>query len=121
MSLDISPAEALLVSPDNLEPVGLPDRTIWIMAAACGTAIISDRWEGLDAFFSPGEEIILAESATDVVAALEAGDQELSSMARRARERTLEEHSSSRRAAELIQLLERQFRAQPGVLVPEEA
>jgi hypothetical protein len=42
-------------------------------------------------------------------------------MARRARERTLEEHSSSRRAAELIQLLERQFRAQPGVLVPEEA
>jgi len=90
-------------------------------AAACGAPIISDSWEGLDAFFSPGEEIILAESATDVVAALEAGDQELSSMARRARERTLEEHSSSRRAAELIQLLERQFRAQPGVLVPEEA
>jgi spore maturation protein CgeB len=86
-------------------------------AAACGVPIISDSWEGLDTFFSPGEEIILAESATDVVAALEVGDQELSSMARRARERTLEEHSSSRRAAELIGQLELSFRAEPGVLV----
>jgi predicted MFS family arabinose efflux permease len=38
MSLDISPSEALLVSPDLAEPVGLPDRTLWIMAAACGTS-----------------------------------------------------------------------------------
>ena len=38
MSLDISPAEALLASPSADEPVGLPDRTLWIMAAACGTA-----------------------------------------------------------------------------------
>jgi spore maturation protein CgeB len=90
-------------------------------AAACGAPIISDRWEGLDAFFSPGEEIILAGSATDVIAALGASDQQLSSMARRARERTLEEHSSSRRAAELIQLLELPSVAEPCVLIPAEA
>jgi predicted MFS family arabinose efflux permease len=38
MSLDISPSESLLVSPDGGGPVGLPDRTLWIMAVACGTA-----------------------------------------------------------------------------------
>jgi spore maturation protein CgeB len=62
--------------------------------------------EGLDTFFRPTEEIILAKNAADVTAALEASDQELLSMARRARERTLEEHSSSRRATELIKLIE---------------
>jgi predicted MFS family arabinose efflux permease len=36
MSLDITPAEALLVSP-NAQPAGLSDRTLWVMAAACGT------------------------------------------------------------------------------------
>lgn len=42
MSLDLTPAEALMVSPDASEPsvtaVGLSDRTLWIMAAACGVA-----------------------------------------------------------------------------------
>jgi predicted MFS family arabinose efflux permease len=38
MSLDITPAEALLVSPEMTEPGGISDRTIWIMAAACGTS-----------------------------------------------------------------------------------
>jgi spore maturation protein CgeB len=76
-------------------------------AAACGVPIVSDSWEGLDAFFRPGQEIILAQNASEIVGALELDDSELVSMARRARERTLEEHSSSRRAAELIRLLER--------------
>ena len=30
-------------------------------AAACGTAILSDSWHGLDAFFEPGREILLAQ------------------------------------------------------------
>ena len=76
-------------------------------AAACGVPIVSDSWEGIEAFFRPDQEIILAQNASDIVGALELDDRELISMARRARERTLEEHSSSRRAAELIQLLER--------------
>jgi spore maturation protein CgeB len=90
-------------------------------AAACGVPILSDNWEGLDTFFRPNEEIILAGGAADAVAALESGDQELSSMARRAPERTLEEHSSSRRASELIQLLECSTSAEPGTLSTAEA
>jgi spore maturation protein CgeB len=90
-------------------------------AAACGAPIISDVWEGLDAFFKPGHEVIPAASAADVVMALEADDHELSAMARRARERVLEEHSSSRRAVELVEMLERASRLGPGARVAEEA
>jgi spore maturation protein CgeB len=90
-------------------------------AAACGAPIITDVWEGLDTFFKPGDEIIAAECASDVVTALQLDDHELSAMARRARERALDEHSSSRRARELIDLLNLASRHGPSALVAEEA
>jgi spore maturation protein CgeB len=73
-------------------------------AAACGTPVVSDGWEGLDAFFEPGREIILAEKASDVLAALDEAD--LKAVARAARERVLDEHTSARRAAQLAGFLE---------------
>jgi spore maturation protein CgeB len=75
-------------------------------AAACGAPIVSDWWEGLDHFFEPGEEILIARSTDDVIAAMESPREELARMARRARARALEEHSAERRAAELESILE---------------
>ena len=75
-------------------------------AAACGAPILSDDWDGLDAFFAPGEEILLVSEPEDVLAALDREDAELRRMAARARERTLTEHSSAQRARELVGLLE---------------
>ena len=70
-------------------------------AAACGTPILSDWWEGLDAFFAPGAEILLARDPAEAVAALELSDAELARIARAARERTLEEATADRRALDL--------------------
>jgi spore maturation protein CgeB len=75
-------------------------------AAACGTAIISDVWEGLDAFFMPGQEIFAAEDTEAVLATLELSDAEIRRVADAARERTLAEHTSEHRARELIATLE---------------
>jgi spore maturation protein CgeB len=75
-------------------------------AAACGAPLLSDRWAGLDEFFEPGEEILLASEAGDTRAALEFNPEQLAAIARRARERTLDQHSSSKRAFELVELLE---------------
>lgn len=69
-------------------------------AAACGTPVLSDWWEGLGAFFEPGREVLIARDAGDAVAAVELGDDELARVGRAARERTLEEHTSDRRAVE---------------------
>jgi spore maturation protein CgeB len=75
-------------------------------AAACGTALISDDWEGLNAFYAPGSEIIIARSTEDTLAALEMSEAEVKRLATAARERTLAEHTSAHRAAELISLCE---------------
>lgn len=73
-------------------------------AAACGVPVVSDAWEGLESFFVPGEEILLAERADDVLEALRMDADNLARVARRARERTLEEHSAEARAAYLEQV-----------------
>jgi spore maturation protein CgeB len=75
-------------------------------AAACGAAMVSDRWEGLERFFEPGSEILIADDADDVRAALARAESELRSIGARARARVLAEHTAARRAVELIAALE---------------
>lgn len=75
-------------------------------AAACGTPIFSDWFEGLDFFFRPVEEIILVNTASDVTDALEASEEELTTLATRARDRTLAEHTGDARAGQLLQYLD---------------
>jgi spore maturation protein CgeB len=68
-------------------------------AAACGCPILTDTWEGLDAFFTPGSEILIARTTDDAVAALDRSDADLRRIAQAARDRVLAEHTSDRRAA----------------------
>jgi spore maturation protein CgeB len=74
-------------------------------AAACTAAILSDWWDGLDAFFEPGREIVIVHDSEDVLAALDQGEAELARIGARARERALAEHTAARRAAELEGLI----------------
>ena len=75
-------------------------------AAACGVPILTDWFTGLDAFFVPGEEILVARTTEDAMAALKLGDDELARIAARARARAIEEHSAARRAAEMVAAFE---------------
>jgi spore maturation protein CgeB len=70
-------------------------------AAACGTPIVSDAWEGLDTILAPTTEITLAEGPADVLAALRLPEPERAALAAAARARILGEHTAARRAAEL--------------------
>jgi spore maturation protein CgeB len=75
-------------------------------AAACETPVVSDYWEGLEDFFEPGREILVASSASEVVDALALGPGELRRIAVAARERVMAEHTAERRGEQLIRLLE---------------
>jgi spore maturation protein CgeB len=88
-------------------------------AASCGTPVITDRFEGLDEFFEPGREILVADDADDIRAALELGDAELRCIGQRARERTLQQHTGGNRARELVEMCE--AAARPGVRATKEA
>ena len=82
-------------------------------ASACGAAIMSDDWEGLDRFYRPGEEIIVARSREDTMAALKLSETTVRGIARASRERTLAEHTSSHRAADLIAACEAAYDKAP--------
>ena len=82
--------------------------------AACGVPILSDVWDGLGSFFTPGEEICPVRCTQDVIDALRMSDDELRRMARAARERTLAEHTADQRVKELEAICE-SSRATPQV------
>ena len=73
-------------------------------AAACAVPVISDAWDGLDTFFVPAEEIVIAHGSDDVLRTLTGtSDAARRSMGQRARERVLAQHTADRRAAEFEQ------------------
>jgi len=73
-------------------------------AAACGTPIISDEWPGLETFFTPGEEILVAACSADVIAILSNMSSETrKSIGAAARRRLLRSHTPEHRAKDLEQ------------------
>jgi spore maturation protein CgeB len=75
-------------------------------AAACGAPVLSDPWPGLEEFFTPGSEILVARTTDESVQAVGMDDAELLRIGRAARERALTDHTAARRAGELVALLE---------------
>lgn len=75
-------------------------------AAACGTPIVSDWWEGLEEFFEPGKEILIAKSSVDAISALELDSGELENISHASQQRALDEHTALHRAAQLISVIE---------------
>lgn len=70
-------------------------------AAACGAAIISDSWPGLELFLEPGKEILLPKGSDDVVSLLrELTEAEAREIGRAAQERVLSDHTAAHRAAQ---------------------
>lgn len=70
-------------------------------AAACGAAIVSDNWPGLDLFLEPGREILLPANAKEIVRYLsELDDSDLRAIGLAAQRRVLAEHTNRQRAIE---------------------
>jgi len=75
-------------------------------AAACGAVIVSDSWPGLDAFFIPGREILLANDSQDVARYFALPNSELRLIGDAARARVLSDHTSEIRARQFEQAIE---------------
>jgi spore maturation protein CgeB len=71
-------------------------------AAACGTPIISDYWDGIDSIFEIGTEILISRSANDTMNFLTSiSEGERKQIGERARKKVLEQHTAAHRALEL--------------------
>lgn len=88
-------------------------------AAACGTPVVSDSWEGLDEFFEPGREILIAQDRHDVTAAMSRSAKDLAAIGEAARLRTLQQHTAMHRAQEMLRLLGGDLPAHPSASLRE--
>jgi spore maturation protein CgeB len=90
-------------------------------AAACGVPVISDNWAGLETFFQPGKEILVAETAEAVRQILvELPEAQRRSIAAAARAHVLEAHTADHRALEFERYMQ-EARRKPKVKVKAEA
>ena len=70
-------------------------------AAACGTPILTDTWDGLASFFTPAVEILPVGSADEVVEVLRMPVEQLRTVGEAARRRVLRDHTGEARVIEL--------------------
>lgn len=116
--IHVSPAEhpafysssrfTLNLTRDDMVAAGYSPSVRLFEASACAAAIVSDMWDGLGEFLTPGEEVLLPKDEHEMGAILtEMLDEERTRMGRRARERILAEHTSAHRAEELERVVER--------------
>jgi spore maturation protein CgeB len=77
-------------------------------AAGCGVPIISDHWMGVEQFFVPGEEIIIAHDTEDVIDALNISETDRLSIACKAYQRVLRDHTANSRV-EVFEKIVREF------------
>jgi spore maturation protein CgeB len=71
-------------------------------ATSCGAPLLSDSFPGLNEFFTPGDEILVADTTDQALAAIELSDAELARVAAAGQERTLRDHTGTSRARELV-------------------
>ncbi len=93
---------ALNVTRGDMVRAGWSPSVRLFEAAACGTPVISDWWNGLDHFFTPGKELLLARSASQALNLLRnVPEEERRRIGLAARERVVREHTAAHRARTL--------------------
>jgi spore maturation protein CgeB len=92
----------LNITRANMREAGWSPSVRLFEAAACGTAIISDYWNGLDELFETGDEILITRSAAPTLHFLrDISETERRAIGEAARKRVLTHHTAAHRAAEL--------------------
>ena len=85
--------------------------------AAAGAAIVANPYNGIERWFEPGSELIVATDSDEAVAAYRAlldDPAQAEEMGRRARERVLDEHTYRHRARRVLDLLDLDVKAHVG-------
>ncbi|MGE5323487.1 MAG: glycosyltransferase [Actinomycetota bacterium] len=97
----------LNINRNSMAGVGFSPPTRVFEAAGAGCCVITDRWTGVETFFEPGTEILVAGNAEDIVyclRSLNADDAKV--VGSRMRSRALRDHTYTLRAREFDLLVE---------------
>lgn len=109
---NVSSLAVLNVARDSMADVGFSPATRVFEAAGAGACLITDAWEGIELFLTPGEEVLVARDGRDVVEHLRGLDRlRARAIGQAARQRILGEHTYARRAVQVDSLLRHEAQA----------
>ena len=96
----------LNLNRDSMATVGFSPPTRIFEAAGAGACVVTDAWAGIETFFEPGNEILLASSASEIVSLLRTTSADCAAqIAKAMRRRALRNHTYGQRAAQVSELL----------------
>ncbi|WP_018480108.1 CgeB family protein [Pontibacter roseus] len=105
-AFNCTPKAVLNISRESMARYGFSPATRVFEAAGAGACIITDYWEGIDFFFEPGKEILVAKSGEEVAAILaDLTEEKAKSIGEAAYKKVLDAHTYSHRAEQLEKLL----------------
>jgi spore maturation protein CgeB len=105
-ALNRSALAVLNVSRESMATNGWSPATRVFEAAGAGACLITDEWDGLEEFLTPGEEALVARDGVEVAELLEGLDPEHArAIGEAALERVLAEHTYDRRAEQVEAVL----------------
>jgi spore maturation protein CgeB len=106
-----TPRAVLNISRGSMARYGFSPATRVFEAAGASACLITDAWQGIEEFFEPGEEILVAHSGDEVAAhVVDLTPDRARKIGQAAYRRVLAQHTYAQRAAQLDDILE-------GVLV----
>jgi spore maturation protein CgeB len=100
--MNCSARMVLNINRDSMAGVGFSPPTRVFEAAGAGACLITDRWVGIETFFAPGREILVAGSAEEIVAWLrDTSAARAKEIGQNMRTRALRDHTYELRAKEV--------------------
>lgn len=109
-ALNCSPKAVLNISRDSMAKYGFSPATRVFEAAGAGACIITDYWVGIDTFFEPNKEILVAANGDEVKSILaNLTAEKAEGIGKAALKKVLAEHTYTHRAAALDAILKQEF------------
>lgn len=105
-AFNCTPKAVLNISRESMARYGFSPATRVFEAAGAGACIITDYWEGIDYFFEPGQEILVAKDGAEVAAIMaELTTEQAWAIGQAAYRKVLAGHTYGHRVEQLEQLL----------------
>lgn len=105
--VNCSAGMVLNINRDSMAGVGFSPPTRVFEAAGAGACLITDRWAGIEQFFAPQEEILIAGSAEEIISCLRnISAAKAKEIGQNMRARALRDHTYALRAKEVDAIIE---------------
>lgn len=114
--INCSARMVLNINRESMAKVGFSPPTRVFEAAGAAACLITDEWQGIDCFFTPNREILVARGPEDIVRFLHTVSADASkSIGEAMREHALSKHTYSLRARQVNEILHSTFNPSEGV------